>query len=138
MTAMFIFKEVLYFMEKKNLALYIILSIVTCGIFALVWMAMLANDLRTMSNDESKMSGGMVVLLTIVTCGIYGWIWYYQAGETLNNIKASRGIAADQSSGVLYLLLAVFGLSIVSSALIQDSLNKLIDSSSNNGNYYNY
>lgn len=57
MTAMFIFKEVLYFMEKKNLALYIILSIVTCGIFALVWMAMLANDLRTMSNDESKMSG---------------------------------------------------------------------------------
>ena len=54
-------------MEKKNLALYIILSIVTCGIFALVWLAMLANDLRTMSNDESKMSGGMVVLLTIVT-----------------------------------------------------------------------
>ena len=50
-------------MEKKNLALYIILSIVTCGIFALVWMAMLANDLRTMSNDESKMSGGMVVCL---------------------------------------------------------------------------
>lgn len=99
---------------------------------------MLANDLRTMSNDESKMSGGMVVLLTIVTFGIYGWIWYYQAGETLNSIKASRGISADQSSGVLYLLLAVFGLSIVSSALIQDSLNKLIDSSSNNGNYYNY
>lgn len=138
MTAMFIFKEVLYFMEKKNLALYIILSIVTCGIFALVWLAMLANDLRTMSKDESKMSGGMVVLLTIVTFGIYGWIWYYQAGETLNSIKASRGISADQSSGVLYLLLAVFGLSIVSSALIQDSLNKLIDSSSNNGNYYNY
>lgn len=138
MTAMFIFKEVLYFMEKKNLALYIILSIVTCGIFALVWLAMLANDLRTMSNDESKMSGGMVVLLTIVTFGIYGWIWYYQAGETLNSIKASRGISVDQSSGVLYLLLAVFGLSIVSSALIQDSLNKLIDSSSNNGNYYNY
>lgn len=138
MTAMFIFKEVLYFMEKKNLALYIILSIVTCGIFALVWLAMLANDLRTMSNDESKMSGGMVVLLTIVTFGIYGWIWYYQAGETLNSIKASRGISADQSSGVLYLLLAVFGLSIVSSALIQDSLNKLIDSSNNNGNYYNY
>lgn len=122
-------------MEKKNLALYIILSIVTCGIFGLVWLAMLANDLRTMSNDESKMSGGMVVLLTIVTCGIYGWIWYYQAGETLNDIKASRGITTDQSSGVIYLILAIFGLSIVSSALIQDTLNKLIDGTGNGGNY---
>ncbi len=131
-------------MEKKNIALYIVLSIVTCGIFHLVWIAMMANDLRTLAAEEEKMSGGLIVLLTIVTCGIFLYVWYYQAGDSINRAKALRNIPADSSMGIAYLLLGIFGLGIVSDALIQSEINNMIDGGSpmypNNGgnNGYGY
>ena len=50
----------------------------------------------------------------------------YKQGEKLDMAKTDRGIASS-SSGILYLILSIFGLGIVSYALMQDSLNKLAD-----------
>lgn len=118
-------------MEKKNLALYIVLSIVTCGIFAFVWIAMLTNDIKILTNENDKMSGGMVVLLSIVTCGIYLLVWYYQSGNSISKAKAMRNMSNDSSLGIIYLLLGVFGLGIVSLALMQNEINNMIDTSAN-------
>ena len=108
--------------EKRNIGLCIVLTLVTCGIYGLYWMACLANDVNRLSGQEGT-SGGMVVLLSIVTCGIYGMYWFYKSGETLDEMRHRNNIPSG-SLALVYLLLAIFGFSIVSTALMQGELNK--------------
>lgn len=110
--------------EQRNIALCIILSIVTCGIYGLYWIYKLTEDVNKLKGDPNATSGGIVILLGIVTCGIYMWYWLYKQGDNLDQIKASRGLPSS-SSGLLYLILAIVGLSIVSYALMQNELNQL-------------
>ena len=71
-------------------------------------------------------SVGIAILLSIITCGIYGIYWCYKQGEKLNEAKMQRGIMIDTSASVIYLVLSIFGLSIVSYALMQSELNKML------------
>ncbi len=121
-------------LQKKNIAVYIILSIVTCGIFGMYWLVVLNNDCNTVANEPNGTSGGIVLLLTIVTCGIYGIYWCYKMGQNLDIAYQNRGMAPSNKS-VILLVLAIFGLAIVSYAIIQDDINKIIDIDSNNGGY---
>lgn len=110
--------------ERRNIAVCIVLTLVTCGIYGIYWIVCLTNDVNTVSGDVNGTSGGMVVLLTIVTCGIYGIYWAYKQGEKLDFTKNNRGIPSS-NSGVLYLILQIFGFGIIVYALMQNELNKL-------------
>ncbi len=108
--------------QQRNIALCIILSLVTCGIYGLYWFVCLTDDTNAVANEEGT-SGVMALVLTIVTCGIYGLYWAYKCGEKLDQAKVSRGLPAS-NGGVLYLILYIFG-GIIAYALIQNELNKL-------------
>lgn len=110
--------------QNRNIVTCIILSLVTCGIYGIYWYFCIINDLNTASGRTDDTSAGMVVLLSIITCGIYGWIWLYKAGEKVDEIKVRNGNMPSNSS-LLYILLAVFGLSIVDYCLIQNELNNV-------------
>ena len=109
--------------QQRNIAVCIILSIVTCGIYGLYWFICLTDDTNNVSGQQGT-SGGMALVLVLVTCGIYSWYWMYKQGDKLDDAKAARGMAAG-NSGILYLILAIFGFGIVSYALMQNELNKL-------------
>lgn len=109
--------------NQKNIAVCIILSIVTCGIYGIIWFISLTDDANTVSGKPGT-SGGIAFLLSLVTCGIYGLYWSYKQGEKLDEAKNAKGIPSS-NSGILYLLLSFFGLGIIAYALMQDSLNKL-------------
>lgn len=110
---------------NRNIGICILLSVITCGIYAYVWLYQMAEDLKRASGDANAPSGAMVVLLGIVTCGIYLWYWLYKAGEQVNAAKTARGMTADSNASIIYLLLAIFGFAIISYCLIQNELNKL-------------
>lgn len=110
--------------QQRNLALCIILSIVTCGIYGLYWIYTITEDTNRVTGNPNATSGGIVILLGIVTCGIYMWYWMYKEGEYLDQAKTARGIPSS-NSGILYLILSIVGLGIVSYALIQNELNNL-------------
>lgn len=76
------------------------------------------------------MSPIVVILLSIVTCGIYFLYWVYKAGALLDQ-KAIEAGRASESRAILYILLSLFGLAIVTYALIQDSINKIADDQNN-------
>ncbi len=109
---------------SKSIGVCIILSIITCGIYGLYWLYTMAEDLNHLSGKNDT-SGGVVLLLSIVTCGIYQWFWLYQAGDKLNTAKVQRGLPGNSSNGILYLVLGIFGFSIISYALIQNEINNL-------------
>jgi membrane protease YdiL (CAAX protease family) len=120
----YLFKGEFVMIERRNIAVCIVLILVTCGIYGIYWIVCLTNDVNTVSGDVNGTSGGMVVLLTIVTCGIYGIYWAYKQGEKLDFTKNNRGIPSS-NSGVLYLILQIFGFGIIAYALMQNELNKL-------------
>ncbi len=105
---------------KRNIAVCILLSIVTCGIYSIYWMIKLNDELHTMAGDTEFTSGGMVFLLTLITCGIYGFYWYFQMGKAVDALNGND----NGSTSVIYLVLGIFGLGIVNYCLMQDAVNK--------------
>ena len=112
--------------QKRDVVIAIILSIVTCGIYGIIWMIGLNDDVKTVSNDTTLPSGGIVFLLTLVTCGIYGFYWFYRLGQLMKTAYENNGMEVKDNS-ILYLLLAVFGLSIVNYIIIQSDLNQIAE-----------
>lgn len=109
--------------REKNIATCVILSIITCGIYGIVWFITLTDDAATASEDN-KMSGGIAFLLTIVTCGIYSFYWSYVMGKNLYEAKEKAGLRGSDNA-ILYLILNLFGLSIVNYCLMQSDLNDI-------------
>lgn len=109
--------------KQRNIALCIIFSIITCGIYALYWFVCITNDANLESGQSDATSGGLALVLTIVTFGIYGWFWAYKMGEKIDIIKSKNGQPSGNSS-ILFLLLQLFGLGIVAYAIMQDTINK--------------
>lgn len=112
--------------QKRSIGVSILLSIVTCGIYGYYWLACMANDTNHVSGHNGDTSGGMVVLLSIVTCNIYHIYWMYTAGSKIDEARQKNGLSS-QNNGILYLLLTLFGLSIVAWALLQKELNSLAE-----------
>ncbi len=110
--------------EKRNIGVYLVLSIITCGIFSIYWFIVLTDDVKKASGDEDMSSGGVAFLLTLVTCGIYSIYWAYKMGKNVALAQENNGSKSTDNS-VLYLILALFGFSIVDYCLIQNDLNKL-------------
>lgn len=113
---------------NRNLALCVILSIVTCGIYGIYWMIMLNDEVNQVSEDYKAFSGGMVFLLSLVTCGIYQVYWSYKMGEKIDIIDDT----SNGNSNILYLILSIFGLDIVNFCFMQDALNGLSSNRNNN------
>lgn len=119
--------------EKRSIPKAIIFSIITCGIYAIYWIYKLTGEAHELAGEQTTATGGMVILYTFITCGIYGIYWVYKMGVTANMAKEKRGLRNDDSTPVIYLVLSIFGLAIVSYALIQDGLNDVIEYDSQNG-----
>lgn len=112
--------------SQRSVPLYIILSLVTCGIFQLVWMAMIADDLNQASGATGDSNGPMVVLLDIVTCNIFGIYWGYKAGQKISIIQTKNGGTVNSDNPLLFCLLMMF-IPIVSLAIMQSELNKVAE-----------
>lgn len=116
--------------KKRDIVTSIILSFVTCGIYAIIWFISLTDDVGQVSGDE-RLSGGKWFLLTLITCGIYGYYWAYLMGKAMMQAKAKNNMPAEDNS-VLYIILQVVGLGIVTHCLVQNDLNTIADKGANN------
>ena len=117
-------------LERKNIVTWIILSIVTCGIYGIYWLYCIISDINTISGDPDSMSPIVVILLSFVTCGIYLLFWVYKAGALLDQ-KAVESGRASESRAMIYLILTLFFLGIVTCVLMQDSINTIADDQNN-------
>ena len=133
----------MYVMQKRSIALCIILTFVTCGLYSYYWLYKMAEDINYVKNDPNATTPGMVLIFSILTCGIYTLYWLYKSGEVVDAVRVQQGMLPG-SKAILYLLLSVFGLSIVSFSLLQNDLNEMAvgmggygtDTSANNNYSY--
>lgn len=61
-------------MKNRNIALCIIFSIITFGIYGIYWFICLTNEMNMATPDDTyQTSGGMAFLFSVLTCGIYSF-----------------------------------------------------------------
>lgn len=108
--------------KKRSVGLAILFSIISLGIYAVYWFICLTNDSNKIS--RIKTAGGVkAIFLTIVTLGIYSFYWFYMLGKKIEAYDNS-------SSGVVHLLLGLFGLGVISYAMAQSTINRYVDEQS--------
>lgn len=96
--------------EDRNFVLYVVLTIITCGIYGLVFLYSMIQDVNTVCDGDGEHTRGLLglILLSLVTCGIYPFYWYYCLGNRLAN-NASRYGMSFQENGTTVLLWMVIG-----------------------------
>lgn len=95
----------------RSLLMYILLSIITCGIYAWYFIYSLARDVNAMCRQDGQKTGGLLafILLSIVTCGFYALYWEYSLGNRLA-ANAPRYGMAFQENGTTVLLWYLVGM----------------------------
>ncbi len=98
--------------QDRSFVKWLLLSIVTCGIYSLVFMYQWIKDINTICDGDGKETKEllMLILLSAVTCGIYGIVWYYGVAERMH-ANASRynvDITETGSTIILWMLLGSF------------------------------
>ncbi len=107
--------------QRREIVTCILLSIVTCGIYGIIWFIGLTDDVGRLSGD-SEFTGTKYFLLTLVTCGIFGYVWAYKLGKNVQAMAVKNGRVAEDHS-ILYLILQICGLGIVTYCLAQSEVN---------------
>ena len=107
--------------NKRSIGICILLSIITCGIYGIYWMYLLVKNTRSIQKNTDKCTGEMLCLIFVPFYSLY---WWYTRGEKVRQGFAEHDYNAT-GGGVVYLVLAIFGLSIVSMAIMQSDFNSL-------------
>lgn len=115
----------MYVKERSPVAV-ILFSILTCGIYGLYWIYATSQDLQSLDSNHDSTSPGLELVLCIITCGLYTFFWYYKYAKIIYGLQLQKNIQPADDNGILYIILAVFGLSIISVAIMQSSINKTI------------
>ena len=103
-------------MKKRNIGLMILFTIITFGIYAIVWNCSFQNQLKKQTGDGFTGVGHF--FMTVFTFGIYQLYWQYAAGKRLAKLGAN-----DRK--VLYLILGLIGFSWLNMFLMQSQANHL-------------
>ncbi len=71
--------------QNRSLLIYIILSILTLGIYSFYNTYSIAKDTNTICEGDGEKTSGLFlyIVFTILTCGIYSFVWYYKIGNRL-------------------------------------------------------
>lgn len=96
---------------NRSLVTYILLSIVTCGIYGYYFLYTMARDVNIMCEGDGEETSGLVVfiVLSFVTCGFYALYWYYKLANRLATNAPRYGLNFSEN-GTTVLMWYLIGL----------------------------
>lgn len=94
----------------RGLLVYILLSIVTCGIYGYYFIYKMAHDVNIACEGDGEQTGGLVayIVFSFLTCGVYSWYWLYKLGNRLSANAPKYGMTF-QENGTTILMWCIFG-----------------------------
>ena len=101
--------------KKRGLASYILLSIITCGIYGFWRISVLARDLNLMCKGDGNKTRGFLAyfFFGLLTLGIYCIIWLYMVGDRLYDNAKSYNLSFKESGSTVLLWYLLGSLIIV-------------------------
>jgi len=112
--------------QQRNIVAYVLLTVVTCGLFGLYWIYQIGTDLYGLNNEPSN--AGLDLVLCIVTCGIYFIYLQYKWGKMVDSARRRYDLIPRDDS-MLFVILALCSiftgfLYIVNYCIIQSQINE--------------
>ena len=104
--------------KERNIVVCILLTLVTCGIYGIYWVIMMARE--AVSVKDASDNG----ILEIVLMLFLPFLGFFLAEKKLAEGCAAKGIAHEDRS-IIYLILGLLGLTIVNYCMMQNDLNKI-------------
>ncbi|MDR2964926.1 MAG: DUF4234 domain-containing protein [Treponema sp.] len=91
--------------KQRGLLSFILLSIITFGIYPLFWVSKLAKDVNKMCEGDGKKTRGLILLLlfSLLTFGIYFIVWYYMLGDRLQDNGPKYNVTIKEGGGIIVL-----------------------------------
>ncbi|MBQ3088267.1 MAG: DUF4234 domain-containing protein [Clostridia bacterium] len=115
-----------------SLGLFILLSIVTFGIYGYYIVYKLAKDVNQMCAEDGDKIGGLVayILLSLVTCGIYNIFWLYKIQNRMFAAAPRYRVMVLENGGTVLLwyilgLLLCFVCQYIGYNIVFKTANKL-------------
>lgn len=105
--------------EEKNIAVCIILSIVTFGIYGIVWLVDIVRNVHKLHNNEESVVKEVLLMLLVP---FYVCYWMHKNGKQM--YEDSNRLGGNMSdNSIVYLVLSLFGGILIDYALIQNDFN---------------
>ena len=106
----------------------IVLTILTCGFYALFWQARQFRVLNAWLGRE-EYGFWKWFLLSILTCSMYAIYTEYQMSNGIIEIQRKRGWHINPNLGAICVVVSFFGFPIASMAIQQEEINKFYNPS---------
>ncbi len=112
--------------HRANIAIYLLLTLLTAGLFNLYWNY---RQMRSCNELLGRREFGWLawLLLSLITCGIYHLYYQFKMGGALNEIQRRFGAPVTDGLPVLSLVAAIFGVGVVADCIHQHEINKIAD-----------
>ncbi len=108
---------------ERHVTLYVVLSLLSCGLFTPIWMYLIGRDLRRALVHE-ELRPGLDLLLAAVTCGVWWFYLLYRYPSLIVKLKRRVGLSGGDLPAIS-LVLGILSLGLVSLALMQSELNHI-------------
>lgn len=109
--------------HNVSIPLYLILTLLTCGIFNLYWNYRQMQACNEMVG-RNEFSWPRWFFLSLLTCGIYHLFYQYKMGSVIVEIQRKYHVVVFDSLPIVSILVAVFGASIIVDIIHQYEINK--------------
>ena len=109
---------------SASVALYLVLTIVTLGLFNLYWnyrQMQVCNELL----ERREFSWLRWILLCVVTFGLYHFYYQYKMGAAINEIQDRYDLPFTEGLPNLSVVAAVIGFGVIADCIHQHELNKI-------------
>lgn len=111
--------------HQASIPLYLVLTILTCGLFNLYWnyrQIWACNDLL----GRKEFNFWLWVLLSLITCGIYHVFYQYKMGAAIVDIQRMHHRDLFDKLPLISVFATILGFSIVVDCIHQHEINKLV------------
>ena len=112
---------------KRNVIQSVLLMFFTCGIYYLYLIYQLSKEIYELTND-SKSNPTLDLILSIVTCGLYPIYWFYKVSRMLEEYEDALSMRRNSIALITTILAIIpYGGCIISMAIVQTEVNKILD-----------
>ncbi|MBQ8768480.1 MAG: DUF4234 domain-containing protein [Oscillospiraceae bacterium] len=103
--------------KPRNIAVAIILTIITCGIYGIYWTVVMTREAVSVKDETDN------ALLEIILMLFLPFVGYMMVEKKFSEGLNAKGVF-HQDNAILYLILSLVGLGIIPMCMIQNDLNK--------------
>ena len=111
---------------KSSVALDLLLTLVTCGVYNLFWQARQFRALNAFLGVK-RFRFWSWLFLTLLTCGGYHVYTEYVIGQSITQIQRSLGRAVSTNLPLVCLVVSILGLTPAADAIQQHEINAFFE-----------